>query len=289
MDAYSDEFFLNNKMQSVFYASTPRNPKTVDKILHNINVDNKEKVALLCFDCMGFAEWLVLKEYLSNEQLEFDEVPVFALLPSVTVFSRQAIFSGSTDVYNIKVPNRSNEISNFSSFFNGKETKSFSEKDEISSDILIGYQYINILYNFFDELCHSVIFPLAENTKSLYFDAIKAYLSKSNLVETIRTLLKNDFSVYFCSDHGSVLASGNGIKLEKYYVDSFAKRAVVIPEKANELIENIKINIPFVKDKLIVLPEGRTMFTYKNKKEINHGGISIEEMVVPYIKVRKKI
>ena len=289
MDAYSDEFFLNNKMQSVFYASTPRNPKTVDKILHNINVDNKEKVALLCFDCMGFAEWLVLKEYLSDVKLEFDEVPVFALLPSVTVFSRQAIFSGSTDVYNIKVPNRSNEISNFASFFNDKETKSFSEKDEITSDTLIGYKYINILYNFFDELCHSVIFPLAENTKSLYFDAIKAYLSKSNLIETIRTLLKNDFSVYFCSDHGSVLASGNGIKLEKYYVDSFAKRAVVIPEKANELIENIKINIPFVKDKLIVLPEGRTMFTYKNKKEINHGGISIEEMVVPYIKVRKKI
>ena len=289
MDAYSDEFFLNNKMQSVFYASTPRNPKTVDKILHNINVDNKEKVALLCFDCMGFAEWLVLKEYISDVQLEFDEVPVFALLPSVTVFSRQAIFSGSTDVYNIKVPNRSNEISNFASFFNDKETKSFSEKDEITSDTLIGYKYINILYNFFDELCHSVIFPLAENTKSLYFDAIKAYLSKSNLIETIRTLLKNDFSVYFCSDHGSVLASGNGIKLEKYYVDRIAKRAVVIPEKANELIENKKINIPFVKDKLIVLPEGRTMFTYKNKKEINHGGISIEEMVVPYIKVRKKI
>ena len=101
--------------------------------------------------------------------------------------------------------------------------------------------------------------------------------------------MKNDFAVYFCSDHGSVLASGNGIKLEKYYVDNFAKRAVVIPEKANDIIENKKINIPFVKDKLIVLPEGRTMFTYKNKKEINHGGISIEEMVVPYIKVRKKI
>ena len=43
VDAYSDEFFLNNKMPDVFYASTPRNPKTVDKILHNIKTDNKEK------------------------------------------------------------------------------------------------------------------------------------------------------------------------------------------------------------------------------------------------------
>ena len=73
--------------------------------------------------------------------------------------------------------------------------------------------------------------------------------------------------------------------MEKYYVDSFAKRAVIIPAQADELIENKKIKIPFVDNKLIVLPEGRTMFTYANKKEVNHGGISIEEMVVPYIKI----
>lgn len=285
IDEYSDKFFLENKMASVFYASTPRNPKTVDKILHNIKADGNTKMALFCFDCMGFAEWYLLKEYLSGMMLEYDENSLFALLPSVTSISRQAVFSGSTDVYNIKYPNRNNEIANFSSFFNTKETKSFSEKDIITDDTLIGYQYINILYNFFDDLVHSVVFPKDESTKSLYFDAVKSYLNKSNLTETIATLLRNDFSIYFCSDHGSVLATGNGIRLEKYYVDSFAKRAVIIPTKANELLENKKINIPFIDDKMIVLPEGRTMFTNKDKKEINHGGISIEEMVVPYIKV----
>ena len=285
VDAYSDDFFLSNQMQSVFYASRPHSPKTVDKILHNIKVDNKDKMALLCFDCMGYAEWFVLKDFLNSLNFDYEERPVFAFLPSVTSISRQAVFSGSLDVYNIKSPNRNNEIANFSLFFNYKETKSFSEKDEISDNSLIGYHYINILYNFFDELGHSVIFPQDENTKALYFEAVKAYLSKSKLAETLTTLFNNDFKIYFCSDHGSVLATGNGQKLEKYYVDSVAKRAVIIPAQADELIENKKIKIPFVDNKLIVLPEGRTMFTYANKKEINHGGISIEEMVVPYIKI----
>ncbi|MDD4759570.1 MAG: PglZ domain-containing protein [Bacteroidaceae bacterium] len=289
IDAYSDEFFLKNKMSAVFYASTRQNPKTVDKILHNIQAHKKDKIALLCFDCMGFAEWFLLKDYFSDLMLEYDEEPLFALLPSVTSISRQAIFSGSTDVYETKNPNRNSEITNFSSFFNHKETKSFSEKDEITDDSLIGYRYINILYNFFDDLGHSVIFPKKENTKSLYFDTIKSYLNKSDLLKTMSTLLKNNFNVYICSDHGSVLAKGNGVRLEKYYIDNFAKRAVIIPTQAGELLENKKIKIPFVDNKLIVLPEGRTMFTNRDKKEINHGGTSIEEMVVPYIKVNVKL
>lgn len=287
VDACSDNFFLNNNMQSVFYATRPHSPKTVDKILHNIKVDNKEKMALLCFDCMGFAEWNVLKDFLTDLMFDYEEKPVFALLPSVTSVSRQAVYSGNSDVYNIKYPNRNNEIANFSSFFNDKETKSFSERDEISDDTLIGYNYINILYNFFDDLGHAVVFPQDENTKALYFDAVKAYLKKSNLTDTLTTLLNNDFNIYFCSDHGSVLATGNGKRLEKYYVDSFAKRAVIIPAQADELLEYKKIKIPFVDNKLIVIPEGRTMFTNKDKKEINHGGISMEEMVVPYIKIIK--
>ena len=95
------------------------------------------------------------------------------------------------------------------------------------------------------------------------------------------------FSIHFCSDHGSVIAKGNGERLQKYLIDDFAKRAVIIPEEASALTEFEKIDIPFVKHKKLVLPEGRTMFTQKDKIEINHGGISLEEIVVPFITVIK--
>ena len=39
----------------------------------------------------------------------------------------------------------------------------------------------------------------------------------------------------------------------------------------------------------MVIPENREMFAGKNKYEINHGGISIDEMVVPFVKLVKAI
>jgi len=110
-------------------------------------------------------------------------------------------------------------------------------------------------------------------------------LKKSTVLLTLQSLLKNDFAVYICSDHGSVIATGNGQKLDKYLVDSFAKRAIIIPLESTDLIEQTKIKIPFIENRLIALPEGRSMFANKNQIEINHGGITVEEMVVPFIKI----
>jgi hypothetical protein len=47
------------------------------------------------------------------------------------------------------------------------------------------------------------------------------------------------------------------------------------------------MKIPFVENKTIVLPEGRTMFSNLNSIEITHGGITVEEIVVPFIEVSK--
>jgi len=157
---------------------------------------------------------------------------------------------------------------------------------EIDSDTLTGYNGISILYSFFDELSHSTQFPPNENSKSLYFKAIHAYLEKISIVQTLKTLQANNFAIYFCSDHGSVVATGNGQKLEKYLVDNFAKRAAIVPKASAELVKTEMLNVPFQSDILVALPDGRTMFANKNQIEINHGGITVEEMVVPYIKVQ---
>jgi hypothetical protein len=83
------------------------------------------------------------------------------------------------------------------------------------------------------------------------------------------------------------LSNANGQKLEKFLVDNFAKRAAIIPTEATEHISQETIKIPFVNDKLLALPEGRTMFANKNTIEVNHGGITLEEMIVPFIKIIK--
>lgn len=287
IDAFAASFITSDGMQQATFASTIKNPKSVDRILANIKSHNDKKTALICFDCMGFAEWHLLQEYLSASNLNFTDIALFTMLPSVTSVSRSAIFHGSQDVYNIKSPGRADEAKAFANYFTEKDVKYFTDADIISEDTLLGYDCISILYSFFDDLSHSAQFPPNHSNKSLYFDAVKGYLNNSKVLQTLQTLQGNDFTVYICSDHGSVVAFGNGQKLDKYLIDNFAKRAVIVPEVSADIIEHNKIKIPFVEGKIIVLPEGRTMFANNNQIEINHGGITVEEMVVPYIKLQK--
>ena len=292
IDAFSDAFINSNGMEQAFYASTHKNPKTVDKILSNLKSDKQEKTALVCFDCMGYAEWFLLKDFLKNQirklsDWKFEDTAVFALLPSLTSISRSVIFQGNAEVYNLKYPGRKTEAKAFAEYFSNKETKYFTEEDEITSDTLLGYEYISVLYNFFDELSHSAQFPPNNESKELYFKSVLAYLEKSRVIQDFKTLIDNDFQIYICSDHGSVVARGNGKRIEKYLSDDFAKRAVIVNRGNEELINERKLDIPFVEDKILILPEGRTMFANKNQIEVNHGGTTVEEMVVPYIKLKK--
>ena len=237
---------------------------------------------------MGYAEWYLLKEFLSKLDYKFEETAVFTLLPSLTSISRSAIFQGNANVYDLKYPGRSTEAKAFANYFKNKQTNYFTESDEINSDTLLGYEYISILYNFFDDLSHSAQFAPNTESKELYFKSLHAYLQKSTVIKDFQILIENDFQIYICSDHGSVVAKGNGKRIEKYLSDDFAKRGVIANKETKVLINERKIKIPFVEDKILVLPEGRTMFANKNQIEVNHGGITVEEMVVPFIKLTKE-
>jgi hypothetical protein len=285
IDLWSQAFFFANGMEKVMFASTPKSPKSVDRILPNIKTSQNDKIALICFDCMGWAEWLLLKDYLKDEAITFQEDTLLAMLPSVTAISRSAIFQGSRDVYNLKSPGRATEAKSFTAFFENKHTKYFTDKDEITSDALLGYDAVSVLFTFYDDLGHSTHFAPHEDSKEPYFDAVWRYLEKSTVKDDIKTLLQNGYSIFICSDHGSVVAVGNGQKLEKYLMDSFAKRAAIVPSDAVSHIKQQTLKIPFVDDKVLALPEERTMYANMGTIEVNHGGITLEEMVVPYIKI----
>jgi hypothetical protein len=285
IDQWSKPFFVQNGMEQVFYASTPKHPISVDKIIPHLKANKHEKVALLCLDCMGFTEWNLLKTHLELDESTWDEKAVFAMLPSVTSISRMAIYEGKREVYNHKAPGRLTEAKALANNFAPKHTTYLTESDTITADKLLGYNVVSILYNFFDELAHAVHFPPGVEDKRPYLNAAKDYLQKSSIKQDIQLLKEEGYAVYLCSDHGSIVAKGNGKRIEKYLIDGFAKRAVIIHADNSELLDMEQINIPFENDKKVVLPEGRTMFTYKDKIEVNHGGITLEEMIVPFIKL----
>jgi hypothetical protein len=287
IDNYSNPWFENGTWQEAFFA-TSTNPKTVNKIIHKIRQEKVTKKALLCFDCMGLPEWLLLKDFLADLDLQYVESGVFSLMPSITSISRSAIFAGTWEVYHKSNPGQNAEQKDLKNFFGTDNTSYLREKDIVNGDVFIGYETVSVLFNFFDDLSHSAILQENKLTKFNYYNAVKDYLHDSHVKHIIQELIAQDFTLYICSDHGSTIARGNGIRIDKYLQDTFAKRGTIIARDAVELTNQKKINIPFVDDKVVVIPDKREMFADKNKLEINHGGITLDEMVVPFIKVLKE-
>jgi hypothetical protein len=286
IDNFSNPWFENSTWKEAFFA-TSTNPKTVDKLIHKIKQDKAEKRALLCFDCMGLPEWLLLKDFLADLDLQFKQSGILALMPSITSISRSAIFAGTFEVYHKANPGQAAEEKELKDFFGPADSLYLREKDFENGDVLIGYKTVSVLFNFFDDLSHSAILQESKLTKFNYYNAVKDYLRDSRVKQIIQELIARSFTIYICSDHGSTIARGNGKRIDKYLQDTFAKRGTIISRDAVELTSYKKVNIPFIDDKVIILPEKREMFADKNKLEINHGGITLDEMVVPFIKIIK--
>lgn len=284
IDQFTEPFILNGNLKNIFYESAG-NLKSVDKTVPYIKtVAADDKIALLCFDCMGITEWALLKEYLVDTDLKLKEQSTFALIPSITSISRASIFYGSYNaVFGLASVNEEKGLQNQ---FPGKSCRIFREKDSITSDSLLGIDVVAVIYNVFDDLSHSAKFPPENNNKSLYLSSAINYLAASSIRHQLEVMLSEGFRLFICSDHGSVVATGNGRKVEKYLQEKFAKRACLIGETPlTELLGLQQMKIPFIEDKILVLPGGRTMFDQLNKVEITHGGITVDEIVVPFAEI----
>jgi len=280
VDKLTNCFWKSDEFKNTHYYPID-NLFSVDKICQYINSKELDKFALICFDGMGLAEWLILKEELP---FKFNEKHIFSLIPSITCFSRKAAFGGSyEDVFH---GTSQDDSKLFASFFKNRSTQFFREKDDITEDSLLGIDAVGMIFNFFDDIGHNTVLPAGTSDKSLYFKNVREYIKQSSVIDTIKKLKDNYFNLFFCSDHGCALCVGNGQRIEKYLVDKFSKRATIGAD--TQLLDNpniCKIEIPFVSDKYAYLAKDRECFLTAGERIITHGGLSLEEMVVPFVEV----
>ena len=283
MDQYVLDYILSDKLKNIWYLG-PGEVKSVDRIIRWLQYQNMEKFAIVCFDAMGVAEWEVLKNHLVPHDFHFHEKFIYALIPTTTAISRAALFSGENEmVYHAKSVNESKE---FRKKFPGYEHRHFREKDLISPDKLLGITAVTMIFSFFDELAHAACFPPGSDTKHIYFDTVKNWMDRLAVEDIFHLLLQQGFRVFACSDHGSVVADGNGKNIERWMQDRFARRGCMAEESILlEFYDYPQYQIPFVKGKTVLLPEKRTMFHHAGKIAIAHGGVTVDELIVPFAEI----
>ncbi len=278
--------FLENNYDSFAYHQSFHYAPLNNRIISHISEDKDNKMALICFDGMSFKEWPIIKEYLTNKlSISFKEEFSISMIPTVTKFSRRAIFSGMSPVEDGGTGNeekafkravsKNNNINQEEIFFKRENNPEYKE--------FLGYKAVGLIYSFVDDLSHA-----AQNQKML-LDNIVDNLNNFKLDAIIIDLIKEGFKIYFTSDHGNIYAEGNKYNPRRSLVEERAARAVLYETRnlANKEKFDDKVVLKFpniIGDNYIVTMKNRKKFGNR-EAGFTHGGINIEEVIIPFIEV----
>ncbi len=262
-----------------------------------------QRLALVVLDGMAWDQWLLVKKHLLKASgVRFEEGSSFAWVPTMTSVSRQAIFAGEPPRYfkdSLFTTNKEDQLwkrfwenEGFKAF-NIKLVKELGDGDGSELDSLLSdpkTQILGLVIDKVDKMVHGQQL----GTKGMYQD-IELWMQGGYLQSLLDKLLANNFKVYIASDHGNVAAVGQGKLNQGVLVDSKGERFRIYQnqEFLREAMEETKsiawpnkYGLP--EDIHILLAEDETAYITKGKSVVSHGGISIEEIIVPFIRLWKE-
>lgn len=285
--------YILTSYRDLFYENYLTRPATVDKVLPLLAYQPAAKKVLICMDGMGFQEWCCLKRYLTSRGIDsFNVMAVFALLPTLTRASRRALFCGGP-----APDDRVEEERGFLQFVRQKwpegerrRAGTFMNIDLRWRNEYLDFDYLGLACNLVDDLAHATVG--VQDSKELMQKSLIVHLDGSGFAETVQRLLEEGYRVYFTADHGSVWCRGNGHQASRWLVEERARRALLFPNRilAKDFAagKNLLVyeNSHLFGDAVAVFPVGREMFAPEREAAISHGGIHVEEVIVPFIEVQ---
>ena len=174
---------------------------------------------------------------------------------------------------------------------NSKKIGWFVNTDQRWHDEYLEYNYLGLVLNVVDEHAHAAI--LMAGSKQRMQASLGQFLQDTEIADIISHLLEENYCIFISSDHGTVWCKGNGYRAEKYLTEDRARRSLLYPNAllAQDFAQgkNVQLyaNTRLLQDRVLVLPQGRDMFASLGETAISHGGIHIEEVLIPFVEVIK--
>ena len=310
---------LQTRIDAVFvpwltkrYAGLINLPPAPPVMLHHIPrflsrhiTDAKEhKVAFVLVDGLSLDQWIVIRKELVKQYLEFQfrENAVFAWIPTITSVSRQAAFAGKPPVY---FPNSIHTTSKEPTLWTQFWAEQGLTPQEVAYAKGLGERHlgcveevitqpktrvIGLVVDTVDKIMHGMALGAAG-----MHNQVRQWAGQPFMAKLVNLLLTNEFRVYLTSDHGNIEAVGCGRPAEGAVADLRGERARVYPssllrsqisERFPDALEWTPVGLP--EDYLPLLAPGRSAFVRETERLVGHGGVSLEELIVPFVQIERR-
>lgn len=262
------------------------------------------KIAMLLVDGLSLDQWLVVREVLVTQQpdFRFREHAVFAWIPSITAVSRQATFAGKPPIFfPYSIETNEKESTLWMQFWADQglapsevvyakglgdgNLESVLEKLSHPKARIVG-----LVMDKVDKIMHGMELGIAG-----MHNQVRQWAQLPYLNTLLNQLLARGFRVYLTSDHGNIEAEGCGRPAEGAMADLRGERVRIYKDKI--LRSKVKGHFPAALEwdavglhdsYLALLAPGRRAFVREGERTVCHGGISVEELIVPLVQIERR-
>lgn len=262
------------------------------------------KIALLVMDGLAFDQWLLLRKNLEicDQSWRFQESTAFAWVPTLTTVTRQSIFAGEPPLFfPDSLDTTSKERAHWLRFWEDHGVQktcvelvtNIKGADDPKLESAFDNPRLAILglvWNKVDDIADS----MQMKTAGLH-NQVRLWAQQGHLNLLLGKLFDLGFTVYLTADHGNVAATGIGVPTEGILVETKGRRARVydraefLDEVANKFPGSVRWpNYGLPPGRHILLAGGVKAFAHEGDEIVAHGGISLEEVLVPFVAITRE-
>jgi len=277
-------------------------PTLVHQIVHYMARQvETTKWALFVVDGMSYVDWLYIKALIDLSSYTVQERGVFAWVPTITSVSRKAIFSGRVprDIGD-SLASTSGEEKLWQQFWvrhdRAPDTIHFQKTaDDRDPATLLGeltsdsYEVIGLVANMVDNLAHAAKMGMEQ-----FLVDIKLWVTTGQwLSKMIVGLVDRGFEIVITSDHGHVPVVGmgkppsgdvpnsKGHRLQVFHAADMLDR--MVPDWGRAWPHRGGLPSEYAP---LLAPPGKA-YANHGQPLISHGGVSMEELIVPMVRITR--
>lgn len=274
-------------------------------LARQIEGDSQAKVALVVLDGLALDQWCTLRTVLSAQMPDvgFRESALLAWIPTLTSVSRQALFAGKApQFFPASIANTNSEVKWWKLFWEsqqiGKQDVLYarglgaSDPSEVMENVIPGKtRVIGLVVDMVDKIMHGM-----QLGSTGMHNQIRQWAEGGYLSTLLLRLMEAGFQVWLTADHGNIECTGQGRPSEGSIAETRGERVRVYPTK--ELRSQVSEAFPFASEwQAAGLPEeyhplvatGSSAFVRAGERLVGHGGISLEEVLVPWVKLERSV